>query len=101
MAYLAHPSPSLSSASVSPGSASRVHRQPMVPWPEELLSSFSLRMSGHGMSISRIEMQSDPRYALKQLRDAREMGDATLAVIADQLFRCFEAHQSGVPAHAH
>ena len=62
---------------------------------------FSLRMSGHGMSISRVDMTGNPQYALQQLMHAREFGDATLSVMADELFRCFEAHQSGLGASAH
>ena len=73
----------------------------MLPWPDDLLMLFGLRMSSHGMSISRIDMRSDARYALRQLSDAREMGDATLARIADELFRCFEAHQSGLLGQTH
>lgn len=73
----------------------------MLPWPDELLTLFGLRMSSHGMSISRIDMLSDARYALRQLNDAREMGDATLARIADELFRCLDASSSGLQGQTH
>jgi hypothetical protein len=72
-----------------------------VPWPEELLSQFGLRMAGHGMSISRTHMLGNPRYALQQLVHARALGDDTLDLLVGQLFRCFEAHQSGVCTPPH
>lgn len=72
-----------------------------VPWPEELLSQFGLRMAGHGMSISRTHMLGNPRYALQQLVHARALGDDTLDLLVGQLFRCFEAHQSGVGTPPH
>lgn len=72
-----------------------------VPWPEELLSQFGLRMSGHGMSISRMHMLGNPGYALQQLAHARALGDATLDLLVGQLFRCYEAHQSGVHTPSH
>lgn len=53
------------------------------------------------MSISRIDMTVDASYALQQLAHARDMGDPTLALVADRLLRCFEAHQSGLPWKAH
>lgn len=71
-------------------------RTAALPWPNDLLELFSLRMASHGMSISRVGMRSDVRYALLQLRYAQDMDDATLALFADQLFRWFEAFQSGV-----
>ena len=101
MAHLTHPSSLHSAAPVARDAAGRSHRQTFAPWPDELLTAFSLRMSSRGMSISRVAMQSDARYALQQLRDARHMGDATLALLADELFRCFEAHQSGLSDRRH
>lgn len=101
MAHLTHPSPLQSAAAFRRDAAGRAHRQTSAPWPDELLTAFSLRMSSHGMSISRVDMQNDARYALQQLRDARDMGDASLALLADELFRCFEAHQSGLSDHRH
>lgn len=82
-------------------SAGASRRPPALPWPQELLTLFSLRMSSHGMSISRTEMLADAHYALQQLTYARDMGDATLALMADELFRSFQAHQSGLPLQAH
>jgi hypothetical protein len=72
-----------------------------LPWSDELLSQFGLRMASHGMSISRAQMRSSPGYALQQLSHARALGDATLDLLADQLFRIYEAHQSGVHTPSH
>lgn len=83
------------------GTASAREQALAVPWPEELLSQFALRMAGHGMSISRTHMRGNPRYALQQLAHARALGDDTLNLLVGQLFRCFEAHQSGVGAPSH
>lgn len=69
-----------------------------MPWPQELLERFSLRMAGHGMSISRALMLSDRPYALQQLVHAHSLGDETLSLMAAQLFRHFESHSSGVVA---
>ncbi|MEX1166656.1 MAG: hypothetical protein WEK74_07270 [Hydrogenophaga sp.] len=96
MADLAHPSSARSFPSVELNRTPWAQSRPLLPWPDDLLTLFGLRMSSHGMSISRIDMRSDARYALRQLSDAREMGDATLAHMADELFRFFEAHQSGL-----
>jgi hypothetical protein len=75
--------------------------QLVLPWPEELLSQFSLRMASHGMSISRTHMLGNPGYALQQLVHARAMGDDTLLMLASQLFRFYQSHQSGVAVTAH
>jgi len=72
-----------------------------LPWPDGLLSQFGLRMASHGMSISRAQMRSSPGYALQQLSHARALGDATLNLLVDQLFRSYEAHQSGVHPPSH
>ncbi|MBL8387447.1 MAG: hypothetical protein JNK17_04470 [Hydrogenophaga sp.] len=72
-------------------------RAPAMPWPQELLEAFSLRMAGHGMSISRPLMLCDKCYALRQLVDAQTLGDETLRLLSVQLFRHFEARQSGLP----
>ncbi|WP_168708507.1 hypothetical protein [Hydrogenophaga sp. PAMC20947] len=58
-------------------------------------------MSNHGTSISRIDMPCDSRYALQQLHDARDMGNPTLAQMADTLFRSFETYQSGLSRQKH
>lgn len=79
----------------------RREHQLVLPWPEELLSQFSLRMAGHGMSISRTHMLGNPGYALQQLAHARALHDNTLALLAGQLFRFYESHQSGVSVTAH
>lgn len=72
-------------------------REPALPWPQDLLEAFSLRMAGHGMSVSRPLMLCDKCYALRQLVDAQTMGDETLRLLSVQLFRHFEARQSGLP----
>lgn len=69
-----------------------------LPWPQELLERFSLRMAGHGMSVSRALMLSDRCYALQQLVHAQGLDDDALSLMANQLFRHFERHQSGVTA---
>jgi hypothetical protein len=71
-------------------------REPALPWPAELLEAFSLRMAGHGMSISRPLMLCDKQYALQQLVHGQTMGDETLRLLSAQLFRHFEARQSGL-----
>ena len=65
-------------------------------WPVELLDAFCLRMSSQGMCVSRALMQNDRRYGLEQLAHAHNMADDTLRVMAVQLFRHFEAQQSGI-----
>ena len=101
MAYFSKPSPSCAPSLTAHHVMVHEARQAAWPWPDELLASFSLSMATHGMSISRIGMQSDTRYALQQLHDARGMGDATLAQMADELLRCFEAQEPGRSALAH
>ena len=44
-------------------------RELAMPWPPELLEAFTLRMSRHGMCVSRALMMCDRRYALQQLKD--------------------------------
>jgi hypothetical protein len=97
----ADPAPAGHGGARSKHSAAAARHAPELPWPEDLLALFSLRMSSHGMSISRIDMLVDAHYALQQLAYARDMGDASLALMADELFRCFQAHQSGLPLQAH
>ena len=65
-------------------------------WPDELLEHFCLRMSSQGMCVSRALMQHDRRYGLEQLTHAHNMADDALRVMAVQLFRHFEARQSGI-----
>ncbi len=73
-------------------------RAPEAPqlWPHDLLEAFCLRMSSQGMCVSRALMQHDRRYGLEQLTHAHNMADDTLRVMAVQLFRHFEARQSGI-----
>jgi hypothetical protein len=87
------------------GDARWAQRQPQwrerelaLPWPRELLETFTLRMSRHGMCVSRALMLCDRRYALEQLAHAHNLADDTLQLMAEQLFRHFEARQSGIPA---
>ena len=49
-----------------------------------------------GMCVSRALMMCDRRYALEQLSHAHNMADDTLRLMAVQLFRHFEARQSGI-----
>lgn len=71
-------------------------RQLALPWPPELLEAFALRMSSHGLCVSRSLMTIDRRYALQQLSDAHNLADEALRLMAVQLFRHFEARQSGI-----
>lgn len=71
-------------------------RELVLPWPQELLECFTLRMAGHGMCVSRALMMCDRRYALEQLVHAHSLADDALRLMAVQLFRHFEARQSGI-----
>lgn len=73
-------------------------RELAMPWPPELLEAFTLRMAGHGMCVSRALMMCDRRYALQQLKDAHNLADDSLRLLAVQLFRHFESRQSGIRA---
>ncbi|WP_382158278.1 hypothetical protein [Hydrogenophaga sp. ANAO-22] len=79
------------------GTASWLAREMAPAWPVELLEAFCLRMSSQGMCVSRALMICDRRYALEQLAHAHNMADDALRVMAVQLFRHFEARQSGIP----
>lgn len=68
------------------------------PWPADLLEAFTLRMGSHGMCVSRALMACDRGYALRQLRDAHDLADDALRLMAVELFRHFESRQSGIPA---
>jgi hypothetical protein len=72
-----------------------------LPWSDDLLSQFGLRMASHGMSISRTQMQASPGYALEQLAHARALDDDLLQLLVVRMFRLFESHQSGVPLASH
>ncbi|MDR7092375.1 hypothetical protein [Hydrogenophaga laconesensis] len=92
-----NPFPGQPSKDLSSPSATSWHGRDMSPaWPEELLESFCLRMSTQGMCVSRALMICDRRYALEQLSHAHNMADDTLRLMAVQLFRHFEARQSGI-----
>ena len=65
-------------------------------WPRDLLEAFCLRMSSQGMCVSNALMQHDRRYGLEQLSHAHNMADEVLRTMAGQLFRHFEARQSGI-----
>lgn len=71
-------------------------REGALSWPPQLLQDFSLRMAHHGMSVSGALMMRDRRYALQQLKDAHNLADDALRLMAVQLFRHFEASQSGI-----
>lgn len=73
-------------------------RELALAWPPELLQAFCLRMAVRGMCVSRSLMMCDRRYALQQLADAHKLDDDTLRLMAVQLFRHFEARQSGISA---
>lgn len=76
--------------------AGREAREASSVWPRDLLDAFCLRMSSQGMCVSRALMQHDRRYGLEQLAHAHNMADDTLRVMSVQLFRHFEARQSGI-----
>jgi len=101
MAYFANPSSNRVSAPVMRDASRRVDQHAVLLWPDELLTLFSLRMSSHGMSISRIDMRCDTQYALQQLHDAREMGDTTLALISEELFCWFKDQQTRLSGPPH
>jgi len=99
MRQVSPPTPRASSApplgsSIAP--AERRLTPPSQAWPADLLEAFCLRMSSQGMCVSQVLMQNDRRYSLEQLSHAHNMADDTLRMMAVQLFRHFEAHQSGI-----
>jgi hypothetical protein len=65
-------------------------------WPASALSAFTMRMAGHGFSVSSTLMKYDRVYALDQLQLAHTLADDTLREMAMALFRQFERHQAGV-----
>jgi hypothetical protein len=69
-----------------------------MDWPADLLLSFSLRMSVHGMSLSRTLMLCDRRYAMQQLMFAHSLPDKRLQQLAAELLVHFEERQIGRPA---
>lgn len=85
-------------SSPPPAPATRRARGTLQIWPHDLLEAFCLRMSSHGMCVSRALMQHDRRYGLEQLSHAHSTADDALRVMAVQMFRHFEARQSGISA---
>lgn len=75
-------------------------RELAMPWPDQLINSFAMRMAAHGMCVSKALMTYDRRYAMQQLKDAHNLADDNLRLMAVQLFRHFESRQSGIdPVH--
>lgn len=65
-------------------------------WPPHAIHDFSVRMAGHGFSVSGTMMNHDRGYALEQLRHAHSLADDRLREMAVALFRHFEREQSGL-----
>ncbi len=65
-------------------------------WPSYAIRDFSVRMAGHGFSVSGTMMNHDRGYALELLRHAHSLADDTLREMAVELFRYFERKQSGL-----
>jgi len=65
-------------------------------WPSRVIQDFTIRMAGHGFSVSGTMMNQDRGYALEQLRQAHTLADSGLRELAVELFRHFERQQSGV-----
>ena len=65
-------------------------------WPPRTLEAFTMKMAGHGFSVSGLRMNRDRRYALDQLQQAHTLADAGLRALAVELFRHFERRQSGI-----
>jgi hypothetical protein len=80
-----------------PSAASRWRDMgPAESWPDALLENFCLRMSSHGMCVSRALMMCDRRYALEQISHGHNMADETLRAMAVELFRHFVSQRSGI-----
>ncbi|MEX1168063.1 MAG: hypothetical protein WEK74_14585 [Hydrogenophaga sp.] len=67
----------------------------LMVWPEVLMQAFSSRMLGHGVTINRIQMMCDRRYALQQLMSAYALTDIGLHTLTSQLFFHLEEEQGG------
>ena len=65
-------------------------------WPSPVIQDFTIRMAGHGFSVSGTMMNQDRGYALEQLGQAHTLADDRLREMAMELFRQFERQQSGV-----
>ena len=66
-----------------------------LEWPQDLMLSFSVRMSGHGVGIDRTQMMFDRRYAMQQLMFAHSLCDIRLQNLAARLIMYFEEQQVG------
>lgn len=65
-------------------------------WPAPVLQAFTMRMAGHGFSVSGTMMNHDKGYALELLRQAHTLADAPLRELAVELFRHLERKQPGL-----
>jgi hypothetical protein len=65
-------------------------------WPPHAIRDFSVRMAGHGFSVSGTMMNHDRGYALELLKQAHTLADDKLREMAVELFRYFERKQSGL-----
>jgi hypothetical protein len=65
-------------------------------WPPSAIQDFSVRMAGHGFSVSGSMMNHHRSYALEQRRHAHSLADDKLREMAVELFRSFERRQSGL-----
>lgn len=70
--------------------------QPDEDWPFDALRDFTVRMAGHGLTVSSRMMAGNRRYAVEQLACAHALGDPILSELALALFRHFEQQRSGV-----
>jgi hypothetical protein len=61
--------------------------------PGSALHAFTLRMAGHGFSVSSTLMQYDRVYALEQLQMAHTLADADLREMSMALFASFEGRR--------
>ena len=62
-------------------------------WPRSVLQTFTIRMAGHGFSVSGTLMNQDKAYALEQLQQAHTLADDKLRELAMELFGYFERRQ--------
>jgi hypothetical protein len=58
--------------------------------PASALHAFTLRMAGHGFSVSSTLMKYDRVYALEQLQFAHTLADDGLREMSISLFAAFE-----------
>jgi hypothetical protein len=67
---------------------------------ESALHEFTVRMAGHGFSVSGTLMKFDRAYALEQLQLGHTLADAKLREMSMLLFRWFERRQPVAVARA-